>query len=499
MITASFGIRRKHMLFNSYIFIFLFLPVALAGYYGSSRFKLYRISNLFLIGMSLWFYGYFNKSYLLIICGSIMMNFLISKMMEYWEQKKNFKKFLLVLGICINIAVIFYFKYYDFFIENINAVFGKSFELKNIVLPLGISFFTFQQISYLVDSYRGETKGYRLDEYALFVSFFPQLIAGPIVLHSEMLPQFRNPENRRLIPENISRGMYIFALGLFKKMIIADTFGRAVSWGFGTVETLSSMEALLVSFSYTFQLFFDFSGYCDMATGIGYLFNIELPMNFNSPYKATSIVGFWERWHMSLTRFLRTYIYIPLGGNRKGKLRTYLNIMVVYLVSGIWHGANWTFILWGLLHGILSCLDRMFRKSWEKLGEITRWAVTFMTVNVLWILFRAEDIASAKLFIKNMCRLSSFTVREELYDCFRLIEFTVMEEEMALFRFLPSRVTGFYLWIFILGAFFVVLNFRNSKEINLKPTVGRSLLTVIFMLWSVVSLSGVSTFLYFDF
>lgn len=477
----------------------MFLPAALTGYYGFSHFKLYRISNLFLIGMSLWFYGYFNKSYLLIICGSIMVNFLISKMMAYGEQKKNFKKFLLVLGICINTAVIFYFKYYDFFIENINAVFGRSFELKNIALPLGISFFTFQQISYMADSYRGETKGYRLDEYALFVSFFPQLIAGPIVLHSEMIPQFRDQKNRRMIPENFSKGMYIFAFGLFKKVLIADTFGKAVSWGFGTAETLSSMEALLVSFSYTFQLFLDFSGYCDMAAGIGYLFNIELPVNFNSPYKAVSIVEFWERWHMSLTRFLRTYIYIPLGGNRKGKLRTYFHIMVVYLVSGIWHGANWTFVLWGLLHGILNCLNRLFRKPWEKLGEITRWAVTFMTVNILWILFRAENIASAKLFIKNMCCLSSFTVREELYDCFRLTEFTVMEEEMAFFRYLPSRITGFYLWIFILGAFFAVLNFRNSREIDFKPTAGRALLTVIFLLWSVVSLAGISTFLYFDF
>lgn len=487
------------MLFNSYIFIFMFLPAALTGYYGFSHFKLYRISNLFLIGMSLWFYGYFNKSYLLIICGSIMVNFLISKMMAYGEQKKNFKKFLLVLGICINTAVIFYFKYYDFFIENINAVFGRSFELKNIALPLGISFFTFQQISYMADSYRGETKGYRLDEYALFVSFFPQLIAGPIVLHSEMIPQFRAQKNRRMIPENFSKGMYIFAFGLFKKVLIADTFGKAVSWGFGTVETLSSMEALLVSFSYTFQLFFDFSGYCDMASGIGYLFNIELPVNFNSPYKAVSIVEFWERWHMSLTRFLRTYIYIPLGGNRKGKLRTYFHIMVVYLVSGIWHGANWTFVLWGLLHGILNCLNRLFRKPWEKLGEITRWAVTFMTVNILWILFRAENIASAKLFIKELCCLSDFHVREELYSCFRLTEFTVMEEEIAFFRYLPSRITGFYLWIFILVAFFAVLNFRNSREIDFKPTAIRSLLTVIFLLWSVVSLAGISTFLYFDF
>ena len=211
------------MLFNSYIFVFLFLPIALAGYYGLSHFKLYRISNLFLIGMSLWFYGYFNKSYLLIICGSILVNFLISKAMAHWERKKAFKKFLLALGICVNTAVIFYFKYYDFFIENVNAVFGRSFVLKNIALPLGISFFTFQQISYMVDSYRGDTKGYRLDEYALFVSFFPQLIAGPIVLHSEMIPQFRNQNNRRMIPGNFSKGMYIFALGLFKKVIIADT------------------------------------------------------------------------------------------------------------------------------------------------------------------------------------------------------------------------------------------------------------------------------------
>ena len=485
------------MLFNSYIFIFLFLPVALAGYYGFSYLKWYRFSNLFLVGMSLWFYGYFNKKYLLLICGSILVNFLISKMMAY-QKRKNLKKLLLIFGICINIAIIFYFKYYDFFIQNVNAVFGRSFELKNIALPLGISFFTFQQVSYMVDSYKGETKDYRIDEYALFVSFFPQLIAGPIVLHSEMIPQFRNRENRRIIPKNFSKGMYIFAFGLFKKVLIADTFGKAVSLGFGMVETLSSMEAFIISLSYTFQLFFDFSGYCDMALGIGYMFNVELPANFNSPYKATSIVEFWERWHMSLTRFLRTYIYIPLGGNRKGRIRTYFNIMMVYLVSGIWHGANWTFILWGLLHGILSCLNRLFRKRWEKLGEITKWVVTFMTINMLWVLFRAENISSAILFIKKMCCLSSFSVREELYSCFRLAEFSIIEENIG-FLNITSQITGFHLWMFILGAFFAVLNLHNSREIDFKPSVAKSLLTVIFMLWSVVSLSGISTFLYFDF
>lgn len=378
-------------------------------------------------------------------------------------------------------------------------VFGKSFELRNIVLPLGISFFTFQQISYLIDSYRNETKEYKLDEYALFVSFFPQLIAGPIVLHSEMIPQFRDLKKRRFIPENFSKGMYIFAIGLFKKVIIADTFGRAVAWGFNTVDTLGSMEAWIVSLSYTFQLYFDFSGYCDMAMGIGSMFNIGLPANFNSPYKASSIVEFWERWHMSLTRFLRTYIYIPLGGNRKGKIRTYFNIMIVYLISGIWHGANWTFILWGFLHGILNCLNRLLRKPWEKLGEITRWTVTFTTVNILWVLFRAENITSAKIFITEMFRLSNFSVRKELYNCFRLTEFAVAENAFQFLNYLPSKITGLHLWMFIFGAFFVVLNFRNSREIEFKPTAARSLLTVIFIFWSVVSLSGVSSFLYFDF
>lgn len=486
------------MLFNSYIFILFFLPFTLLGYYGLNYLKLYRLSNLFLIGMSLCFYGYFEHRYLLIICGSILVNYLLSRGILYWEKKRRISRLLMILGIGINVAVIFYFKYYDFFLENINAVFGKSFALKNILLPLGISFFTFQQISYLVDSYRGETKEYRLDEYALFVSFFPQLIAGPIVLHGEMIPQFKNPENRRLIPQNFAKGMYLFALGLFKKVIIADTFGKAVALGFGDIGALSSMEAWIVSLSYTFQIYFDFSGYCDMAIGIGYLFNVELPANFNSPYKASSITDFWGRWHMSLTRFLRTYIYIPLGGNRKGMARTCLNVMIVYLVSGIWHGANWTFILWGLLHGGLCCLNRLFQKLWEKLGVVTRWCMTFIAVNVLWVLFRADNIASAGLFVKEMFSLSGFAVREELYQCFELMELAILGR-LPIINILYSQITGFYMWVFILGAFFAVLKFRNSKEIEFKPTPGKALAVIVFMVWSVISLGEVSSFLYFNF
>ncbi len=490
------------MLFNSYYFIFLFLPIALTGYYILNYVNLYRASNIFLIGMSLWFYGYFNPSYLLIICCSIIVNFLLAKAMEYFSAETEnaaAKKGILVFGICANIAVIFYFKYFNFFLENMNALFGQSFELKNILLPLGISFFTFQQLSYLIDSYRGETKGYSFDEYALFVSFFPQLIAGPIVLHNETIPQFRKAENRRINYENFARGMYIFALGLFKKVIIADTFGKAVDYGFLVVPTLNTLEAFLVSLCYTFQLFFDFSGYCDMAIGISGMFNIKLPGNFNSPYKATSITDFWDRWHMSLTRFLRTYIYFPLGGSRKGKLRTYVNIMIVFLISGIWHGANWTFILWGVLHGILNCLNRIFQKPWSKLCKPFRWLVTFLTVDGLWILFRADNIATAKSYLRQLLALTGFSIREELTGCFRLEEFAFLEEKISVLQYLPSHITGFYLWLFLLVSFIAVLFFKNSGELEFKPTAGRSLITVLCMLWSVLSLAGISAFLYFNF
>lgn len=236
-----------------------------------------------------------------------------------------------------------------------------------------------------------------------------------------------------------------------------------------------------------------------MAVGIGNMFHVELPQNFNSPYQAASIMEFWERWHMSLTRFLRNYIYIPLGGNRKGKIRTYCNIMIVFLVSGIWHGANWTFILWGLLHGLLNCLNRLFRRPWEKLGKVTRWFLTFNAVNMLWVLFRADNIASAVLFLKRMYSLSDFSVREELYDCFCLTEWKMLQESLPFFERLLSCVTGLPLWIFVLGAFFIVLNAKNSKEREFRPTVMTSVTTVALMVWSVVSLNGISTFLYFGF
>ena len=487
------------MLFNSYIFILLFLPLALGGWFLINRWKKYKLANAFLIGMSLWFYGYFNPYYLWIICGSIVVNFALSKVLNRSDVRDEIAKLVLAVGIVANIGCIFYFKYFDFFITNVNAVFGKSFELKNIVLPLGISFFTFQQVSYLVDSYRKQTKEYSFLEYALFVVFFPQLVAGPIVLHDEMIPQFRNKESRIFRQENFAKGLYIFAQGLFKKVLIADTFAKAVTLGFGMVDSLSSMEAILVSFAYTFQLYFDFSGYCDMAVGIGHMFNISLPQNFNSPYKSISIMEFWERWHMSLTRFLREYIYFPLGGSKKGKVRTYVNVMIVFLVSGIWHGANWTFVIWGFLHGILNCLNRGLKKYWEKVWVAIRWVLTFAAVNILWVIFRADSVGQAFVLIKKMIQIKGFQIGDWLTESFDLIEFVLVERLLGIYYEYIEKIPGFHMWCFFLLALGIVLIAKNSSEKVFKPTITRSVGTIIMMMWSILSLSGISVFLYFNF
>lgn len=482
------------MLFNSYLFLFLFLPLALAGYYLLNHFGRFRSATLFLLGMSLWFYGYANPAYLALIAASIAVNFALARVLNARPSRA-----LLAGGILLNLAPLLYFKYCNFFLENLNAVFGCSFTLRAIVLPLGISFFTFQQIAWLVDSHRGQTHGYTWDEYALFVAFFPKLTQGPIALHGELIPQFRDPARRKASALCFSRGLYVFALGLFKKVILADTFGAAADWGFAGISGLSSLEALLVSLFYTFQLYFDFSGYCDMAVGIGLLFHIDLPQNFDSPYKALSIPDFWNRWHITLTRFLRTYLYFPLGGSRRGKLRTYCNILIVFLASGLWHGASWTFILWGLLHGVLNCLTRIFKKQWEKLHVVTRWFFTFMAVDLLWVMFRAGSIADAFSFYRELFRWSSFTIDNELLYHFNLKEFVWLGQALPLLGQIVNHIPGFYMWLFLFVSFFIVLNLRNNRELEFKPTAARSLLTALLLVWSIVSFSGVSTFLYANF
>ena len=349
------------MLFNSYIFLFLFLPLALAGWYLLNRFRQYKLAQGYLIGMSLWFYAYYNVSFLWVITGSCLFNYGISFLLHR-KNTPQMRRIALVVGCIGNLGALGYFKYCNFFLENINSLFHADFQLKNILLPLGISFFTFQQLSYLIDRCRGEAPHYGLLDYLSFVTFFPSLISGPIVLHAGTVSQFRDSSLRSFDTESFAKGVMQFTLGLGKKVLLADTFGKAVDAGYGNVAGLSGTDAWLVMLFYTLQLYFDFSGYCDMGRGIAHMLGMELPVNFDSPYKASNIIEFWKRWHITLNRFLRKYVYIPLGGNRKGTARMYLNLFIVFLVSGIWHGAGWNFVLWGALHGALYLVTRAWQR-----------------------------------------------------------------------------------------------------------------------------------------
>lgn len=501
------------MLFNSYIFIFLFFPVCLLGYYFLKNVNA-TSAKVWLIGFSLWFYGYFNIRYLCIMIFSILLNYGAYQLIARCKQKK----WILFTGVSANLLLLFYFKYFDFFVENINVVFGSSFALRNIVLPLGISFFTFQQISFLADTYRGELKDCSFIDYALFVSFFPQLIAGPIVTHDEMLPQFQQIGKKKFDEDGFCRGLFIFVLGMGKKVLIADTFGMAVDAGYGMVPELGSIDAILVMLFYTLQLYFDFSGYCDMAIGIGKMMGIEIPINFISPYKAGNIIDFWKRWHITLSRFFTKNIYIPLGGNRKGHIRMYANLFLVFFLSGIWHGAGWNYILWGVMHGVLYCVTRWLQKSLGKAGvaeeteglslsckirtgvlHVLKVLGTFLYVNVAWVFFRSESVSRACLLLKRIVNGGIALPVETIADAFNLDEFWYVLKVLHLTDFTYSKYI--LMVLFTLVILFVVFFGKNVHEMarRWKMSWISAVTVAMVFVWCVVSLSGVSTFLYFNF
>ena len=498
--------RRIIMLFNSYLFLLFFLPLSLAGYFFCNAREKYEWGKIWLTGMSLWFYAYFNIHYLPIILGSILFNYFLYRLLTgRWEDDSRRRKYLTAAGVFANLGVLFYYKYYDFFLENMNAAFHLDLPLKQVLLPLGISFFTFQQVGFLVDSYRGETKGYSFLDYALFVTFFPQLVAGPIVTHDEMIGQFADLQKKAFCPANAAKGLYAFAQGLAKKILIADIFGKAVSFGFGSLETLNGLAALWMMVCYMVQLYFDFSGYCDMARGIGFMFNIEIPVNFLSPYKAVNLVDFWKRWHITLNRFFTRYVYIPLGGNRKGSLRTYFNIFMIYLVSGIWHGAGWTYLCWGILHGIVYVLTRRFLEKIEKIPSQITWFCNLVFFLFSLIFFRAENMGQAAVVIKRIvCGdyvLSN--VPAAFWQQFRTPEFFYVLKLLRLDRLLGGLagcdllLSALYMGI----AWIMLLCCKNvsEKTESFCPTKKNGLWTAFLLLWSLVSLSEVSSFLYFNF
>jgi len=356
---------------------------------------------MWLVGVSLFFYGSINRYYVLVLLSSIGINYLLGMGIQEIRGARIQRIALLILGISLNLVLLAYFKYYDFFISNANLVFQTGFHPLEILLPVGISFFTFQQVSYLIDLFRGQAKRAGFLDYLLFVAFFPKLINGPLLYH-ESIAQFQGKNPEVVNYDNLSKGLYIFFVGLFKKMVIADTLSIFVAKGFDHSTVLTFTEGWITSLSYTFQIYFDFSGYTDMAIGLAWMFNIALPFNFNSPYHATNIGEFWNRWHMTLTRFLRDYLYIPLGGNRGGELNTFRNILVTFLFCGVWHGAGWTFISWGFLHGLALIFSRLWNRLNLSVPSVVGWFVTFSFINVSWIFFRAKNLAEASNVLRAM-------------------------------------------------------------------------------------------------
>lgn len=398
------------MLFNSYQFILLFLPFTFFVYFFLTKNRLFVAARSFLAAASLFFYSVWNVAYLPLILTSMIVNFSIGSALASGGGGRRIpvnRKAVLVAGIGFNLALLGYFKYANFFIDNAGLLFSGEFSSLDIVLPLAISFYTFQQIAYLVDSYKGETREYDFLSYVVFVTFFPQLIAGPIVHHREMMPQFSSRWNMLKRYRNIAVGLVIFGIGLFKKVVIADWFAQTASYGFDQAEALSLVEGWATSLSYTFQIYFDFSGYTDMAVGLALLFNIRLPQNFNSPYKATSIQDFWRRWHMTLSRFLRDYLYIPLGGNRRGHVRTGLNILITFILGGLWYGASWMFVIWGGLHGAALVVHRLWQGVPVHIPRVLAWLLTFNFINITWVFFRAEDMDSALRVLCAMVDIGS--------------------------------------------------------------------------------------------
>lgn len=487
------------MLFNSYIFILVFLPICLSGYFLLNHTKHETLAQVFLLGMSLWFYGYFHPGYLVLILFSICVNYLFSLGLRK-SQLPLLRKVLLAAAAAANLGILFYFKYYNFFLENVGKLLHTEVTLRTILLPLGISFFTFQQLSFIVDAYKGAVQPHGFLQYACFVTYFPQLIAGPIVTHDELIPQFLDPVKKRFRWDNFASGLFMFSLGLGKKVLLADVFGNGASWGFSYVDQLDTTNALLTSLAYTFQIYFDFSGYCDMAIGIGRMMNIDLPENFNSPYKALTITEFWKRWHMTLTRFFTQYLYIPLGGNRKGTVRTYVNVMIVFLASGLWHGADYTFVLWGALHGLFCVITRHWKGWFQKLHPALSWLMTFSFLNLAWILFRANGVWEAFVFLKQLLSVEFGPIHPQILSSFQLPEWNYLIQNIPALEILNIH-PGLLLAGYFLTALFLVLGARNAREhmCTFRPSLTNLLTTALLLIWSVLSFSGVSIFLYFNF
>lgn len=460
------------MLFSSYEFILLFLPIVFFGYFYLYSHRLISGAKAWLVVASLVFYSWWSIAYLPLMIGSMIFNYLVGKSLG-----KQSRKSILIFGVIINVAFLGYFKYSDFFITNYNWVFNADTSLLHLALPLGISYFTFQQIAFLVDSYRGETKEYDFLNYSLFIMFFPQLLMGPIMHHKELIPQFKDKWKFVIRWDNISLGLFIFAIGLAKKTLLGDPLTEYAQNAFNHAHDLTMLEAWYASLSYVLSYYFDLSGYADMAIGLGKMFNINIPLNFNSPYKARNFADYWQRWHITLSRFLGDYVYKSLGGNKRIAWVMYMNIMLTFFVSGFWHGAGWTFIVWGLFNGLFVVMAHMMRKAKMKMNFYLAWSLMFLGIIVTRILFVSSSFSDA------------WHVTYALFDITNL-RFTNL-------LYADKWLQTFYIAVGMI----IVLFFKNSIEIsqNFKPNRKYLFYTAILLSTSLLTFSKVKPFLYFQF
>lgn len=380
------------MLFNSYEFILFFFPAVFGVYFWLSGRRLIQAARLFLLAASLFFYSWWDPRHLPVILASIAVNYTFGRALADPAADEKIRRRLLVSGVIFNLVFLGFFKYFDFAIQTVNALTGAHFQPLRLSLPLGISFFTFTQIAFLVDTHRSRVRRLKPVSYGLFVTFFPHLLAGPIVHHQKLMPQFSRLRNHFIRYERVFLGLFYFVAGLSQKVLLADTLAPVARTGFDNTAALTFVEAWTALFAYSLQLYFDFAGYSNMAIGLAHFFNIRFPVNFDSPYQAASIVDFWRRWHVTLSNFLRDYVYIPLGGNQRGEFRRHLNIFATMLLGGLWHGAGWTFVAWGGYHGALICLNHAAdRRQWRLPPALARPA-TFLLVCCGWVLLDRKSV-----------------------------------------------------------------------------------------------------------
>jgi len=466
------------MVFSSTIFIFAFLPIVLLSYYILGK----KVRNYVLLLASLFFYAWGGVEYLKILIVSITINYIFGILIDKLRDDIILKKVFLGIGIFLNLALLFYYKYYDFFMKNVNLTFNTDFPLKYIVLPIGISFFTFQGMSYIIDIYRKDGKVNKNPfSVALYISFFPQLVAGPIVKYKTVDDQIRN---RKESIEYFSYGINRFVIGLAKKVIIADVLAAMADNIFTQYYSgIDTPTAWIGAICYTFQIYYDFSGYSDMAIGLGYMFGFKFMENFNYPYISKSITEFWRRWHISLSTWFKEYLYIPLGGNRRGNV--YVNLFIVFLVTGIWHGADWSFVLWGLWHGLFILIERFIRnkKLYINTPDIIKYIVTMLIVILGWVLFRADNLEQATGFIKTMFGFgtASALTFEYMYFINKKLIFWIAMAAIGSMPFIANKLK----------------KYNGRKSFEILTTIGISILFVISIIFVVNS--TYSPFIYFQF